>query len=278
LKDGMGNPRWVTADLTDLSETGIGISLMTPLQVGSTVVVRGNFGAVRTDARLKAQVNWCSEGINSKFSAGLEFLDGRPSSGNGHPSTVLADPEELDCYEVLQLNPNADIETISRVYRLLAQRYHPDNTQTGSSEVFVRVSEAYRILSDPEQRASYDARHRETKRLHWRIFDQARAATVPEAEKRKRQGILGLLYAKAAHDPERAHMTIHAFEDLLGCPREHLQAALWYLKGKGYIQRSDNGRYSITVQGFDEAEERCLQLPGTQLQLPQPEVKSPADE
>src|ERR1700680_497907 len=98
----MGNPRWVTADLTDLSETGIGISLMTPLQVGSTVVVRGNFGAERIDARLKDHVNWCSEEINSKFSAGLEFLDGRPSSGNGHSSTALTDPEELDCYEVLQ--------------------------------------------------------------------------------------------------------------------------------------------------------------------------------
>ena len=38
-------------------------------------------------------------------------------------------PEELtiDYYEVLQISPNADPDTVHRVYRLLAQRFHPDN-------------------------------------------------------------------------------------------------------------------------------------------------------
>ena len=119
----------------------------------------------------------------------------------------------------------------------------------------MRLSEANRILSDPELRAGYDARHREAKRLHWKIFDQARAATGQEAEKRKRQGILSLLHAKTLEDPERGAIGLLVFEELLGCPREHLQAALWYLKGKGLIERADNGRYTITVEGFDAVEE-----------------------
>jgi DnaJ-like protein/PilZ domain-containing protein len=254
LKDGLGHPRWVTADLVDRSEQGIGISLMTPLKAGLTLLVGGKLGEDLSDVRRSARVCWCVEGINGTCRVGLEFLDGGSSSGTGQQS-VQADPLESDCYEIMQLSPNADSETIERVYRLLAQRYHPDNRQTGSSEVFIRLCEAHRILSDPEQRAGYDARHRDAKRLHWKIFDQAQAATGQEAERRKRQGILSLLYAKALQDPERAAIGLLSFEELLGCPREHLQAALWYLRGKGFIERSDNGRYTITVQGFDAAEE-----------------------
>jgi curved DNA-binding protein CbpA len=46
----------------------------------------------------------------------------------------------LDFYELMQISPNAEPETVQRVYRMLAARYHPDNTQTGDPELFVRVS------------------------------------------------------------------------------------------------------------------------------------------
>jgi DnaJ-class molecular chaperone len=76
----------------------------------------------------------------------------------------------LDCYEVMQISPNANPDAISRVYRMLALRYHPDNAETGNSEKFIRLSEAYQILSDPEKRASYDMRHRDAMRLLWEIL------------------------------------------------------------------------------------------------------------
>ena len=44
IKDRMGNPRWVTADLLDTSEHGIGICIVAPLAVGMQVVARGSFG------------------------------------------------------------------------------------------------------------------------------------------------------------------------------------------------------------------------------------------
>jgi curved DNA-binding protein len=269
LKDGLGHPRWVTADVIDRSEQGIGVSLMTPLKYGLTLLVSGKLGEDQSDVRRSARVSWCVEGINGACRVGLEFLDGGSSAANGHHS-VPTDPLELDCYEVMQLSPNADSETIERVYRMLAQRYHPDNRQTGSSEVFIRLCDAHRILSDPELRAGYDACHREAKRLHWKIFDQAQAATGQEAEKRKRQGILSLLYAKTLQDPERAAIGLLSFEELLGCPREHLQAALWYLKGRGDIQRGDNGRYTITVQGFDAVEKAGPMANPTQRLIPEP--------
>jgi curved DNA-binding protein len=253
LKDGMGHARWVTADLIDRSEQGIGVSLMTPLKSGLTLLVSGKLGEDLADVRRSARVSWCVEGINGACRVGLEYVDAKSGAQTSH-HIVPTDPLELDCYEIMQLSPNADLETIERVYRMLAQRYHPDNRQTGSSEVFIRLSEAHRLLTNPELRAGYDARHREAKRLHWKIFDQAQAATGQEAEKRKRQGILSLLYAKALEDPERGAISLLAFEELLGCPREHLQSALWYLRGKGFIERSDNARYTITVEGFDAVE------------------------
>src|SRR6185437_3422463 len=84
--------------------------------------------------------------------------------------------------------------------------------------------------------------------------DSSKIIAGKDEEDRKRRGVLALLYAKMVHDPEAAYMTILEFEELLGCPREHLQVALWYLRGKSYVQRTDNGRYTITIQGFDEVE------------------------
>ena len=61
LKDQQGNARWATAYLSDVTEEGVGLSLMTPLQIGSMVVIRGNFGEERTDVQLQADVKWCME-------------------------------------------------------------------------------------------------------------------------------------------------------------------------------------------------------------------------
>lgn len=159
-----------------------------------------------------------------------------------------------DYYEVLQISPNAEPETIHRVFRILAQRYHPDNPETGDADTFRVISEAYTTLNDPERRAAYDVRHRDARRLTWKIFDQTNAAQGMESERRKRQGILALLYRKRLAQPDQPGMSLKEFEDLLGVPKEHLEFSLWYLKENQYVHRTDNGRHSITIQGVDAAE------------------------
>jgi hypothetical protein len=153
--DGPGNRCWVTAGLVDVIDSGCGLVSMSLLRSGTTVVVRGKLAEDRTAEQLKASVRWCIEKPDGTFRAGLEFLD----------DAIRPDP--LDCYEVLQLSPNADAETISRVYRMLASRFHPDNAETGNGERFIRVCEAHQILSNPETRARYDVRRR------WRIAQTA---------------------------------------------------------------------------------------------------------
>ncbi len=164
--DGMDRPKWVTADLVDLiddvTDGGCGLKLATPLKSGSNVVVRGKLGEGRTAEYLKAGVRWCISKPDGTFRAGLRFAD-RPAYSDRSTGSIASD--SLDLYEVMQLSSSADAGTISRVYRWLASRYHPDNVETGNSERFIRLSEAYRILSDPEKRADYDAHRRVASRI-----------------------------------------------------------------------------------------------------------------
>jgi len=277
----MGNARNITADLVDWSETGLSVTLVAPIKPGTILQVRGKLGDERVDISRRASILWCTEDPKGGFRMGLEFVDTQSSGSSGNSSqqsndsdykthNVASDFQDQDYYEIMQLSPNADTETVHRVYRLLAQRYHPDNADTGNAELFVQLTEAFQTLGDPQKRAAYDARHSSEKKLRWKIFDQAVVATGPEVEKRKRQGILALLYAATVKDPERASMTVHAFEDLLGCPREHLESALWYLRGKAYVQRTDGGRYTLTIFGFEEAEQHCLTPPKNAGELPEP--------
>jgi molecular chaperone DnaJ len=65
---------------------------------------------------------------------------------------------ELDYYEVLGIERDADTAEIKKAYRRLAVRYHPDKNPGDKSaeDRFKEASEAYAVLSDPEKRQRYD--------------------------------------------------------------------------------------------------------------------------
>ena len=168
MQDAMGNQGRVAADLVDVIDGGLGLSLTAPVESGAIVVVRGVLGEDRTADHLKAVVRWCIGKTDGTFRAGLEFLVApeRPNSANA---------DTRDCYRTMQLSPDADQTAISRAYRLLALRYHPDNLETGNSEMFLRLSEAYQILNDPQKRASYDVRRRNVQPPARKIFNRPSA-------------------------------------------------------------------------------------------------------
>ncbi|MGI5230005.1 DnaJ C-terminal domain-containing protein [Actinoallomurus sp. CA-142502] len=63
-----------------------------------------------------------------------------------------------DFYAGLGGPRTASQDEIQRAYRRLARRYHPDvNKSPEAEERFKDASEAYSVLSDPEQRRRYDA-------------------------------------------------------------------------------------------------------------------------
>jgi hypothetical protein len=161
-----------------------------------------------------------------------------------------------DHYEVLQLSPNADQETIDRVYRTLVKRYHPDNRETGNAEKFRQVVKAHRVLSDPEGRAAYDVHYDENRALVLKIFKDASQPDGYDGDRRILEGVLSLLYISRRRDPTRSGMGIVQLEQMLGCPAEHLAFHMWYLREKGWVERLENGLLAITVSGVDRVMEQ----------------------
>ena len=163
---------------------------------------------------------------------------------------------ERDYYEVLQISPNADPDTVHRVYRLLAQRLHPDNIATGDSERFRVLTEAYHVLGDPERRAQYDARRPERQQERSRLISEAlRADNDVESEQFLRITVLELLYARRRTEPRSPGIFFGDIEGLVGRPREHLEFTLWYLGQKKFIDRTDGSQILITADGVDHLEQ-----------------------
>jgi curved DNA-binding protein len=170
-----------------------------------------------------------------------------------------------DHYEALQLSPNATEETVERVYRLLAKRYHPDNQTTGDVQKFSSVLLAYQVLSNPATRASYDVQYDEHRSAQWKIFDQRSASDGRDADRRIHHGILSLLYVARRRDPRHGGLGVVFLEKMLGCPQQHLEFPIWYLKQHGWIELMENGQLGITVTGVDRLEGQDLALPKDRL-------------
>lgn len=171
----------------------------------------------------------------------------------------------VDLYEMLQLSPNASGETIERVYRLLAKRYHPDNQDTGNAQKFSEVHNAYEVLSDATRRAAYDVSYEQFRGETWRVFDQGAATDDRDNDQRLFQAILSLLYAARRRDPHQGGMGAVTLEKTLGCPREHLEFPIWYLKARGWVETLDNGQFAITVEGIDKVTGQPYELSADRL-------------
>ncbi len=168
----------------------------------------------------------------------------------------------VNYYDLLQINPRAELETILRVYRLFAARYHPDNLETGDAERFRSIQKAYEVLSDPRSRAEYDRQFVENQPQPLAVFRKREFTDGIDAEARIRVGVLCLLYAKRRANPDFAALSMLDLEHLMAFPREHLAFALWYLKSKRYVTQDDRSSFIISAEGVDFLE---TQLPGNEM-------------
>jgi curved DNA-binding protein len=156
-----------------------------------------------------------------------------------------------DYYETLQVSQHADVDTIQRVFRHLAKRYHPDNAESGHPERFRELAEAFEVLSDPEQRARYDVKYAERTQRAWRVFDQDSALNDVETDRHIRASLLAILYTARRADSEKPGLGEVDLERMLGCPETHMRFHIWYLKENGLVKRMDNGMLAITAGGVD---------------------------
>jgi DnaJ domain len=65
-------------------------------------------------------------------------------------------PDPKGYYRLLGVDPEAGSDEITHAFRAKAKILHPDVPWTGSTEAFVRLKEAYDVLSDAARRAVYD--------------------------------------------------------------------------------------------------------------------------
>jgi hypothetical protein len=192
-------------------------------------------------------------------------LPGRLAGRGGHADKEASDfqlegdgvssNQALDYYEILQISPNAEPETVHRVFRLLAQRYHPDNAETGNEAQFRALNDAYRVLSDPEQRARYDVIHTRLRQERWRLVASgAEAENNFDAERGIRLTVLEVLYTRRRLELDSPGLSPLDLEKLIGRAREHLEFTLWFLIQKKFITRSDGSILQITVDGVEYLE------------------------
>ncbi len=237
-----------------LSQDGDTISIQLTAALGQNLLV-SIAGEIETAAGRqpllgKYRVSSCKIAGIGKYQAELAPESVAEESAQ---SSSPAD-DEPDHYQILQVSRQADTDTIRRVFHILAQRYHPDNRETGNQEKFRQVVEAHAALCDPEKRAAHDVFLAGEDKGRYKIFDSLENTEGVQAEIRKREGILRLLYGKRLTDPHKPAMRAREFTEMLACPLEHLEFALWMLREQRLIIRSDGNQFEITWQGVQAFE------------------------
>jgi molecular chaperone DnaJ len=68
-------------------------------------------------------------------------------------------PKVTNFYRILEVSNTASQAEIKRSFRNLALKYHPDRNKNSeeSKQKFMRIVEAYAVLSDQQSRKNYDS-------------------------------------------------------------------------------------------------------------------------
>ena len=164
-------------------------------------------------------------------------------------------------YEFLQISPNADPETIHRVFQFLAGRLHPDNSRTGDAEKFILLKQAYEVLSNPASRVEYDAACARGATQQAPLSTSIDFMDNLDGELNRRLALLALLYTRRRTHPEAPEVSLFEVERRMGFPRDYLEFTVWYVHKKGYISRADNSAFMLTAEGVDFVESQRASVP-----------------
>jgi curved DNA-binding protein CbpA len=159
-----------------------------------------------------------------------------------------------DHYEVLGINPKADLETIQRAYSEMAQKYHPNNPATGDQDAFEAVNTAYEVLCDPAQRTAFDNLKGIGEDLDCPKFSGQEFFSSLGREAGLRAALLCILYDRRRSKPLKPGLPMRYVEAMLAAGIEELFFVLWYLKQRGWVSSDDKSNLLITVQGMDYLE------------------------
>ena len=241
-KDAQGKTQSIVVQGKDSSKSGLGLESPAPIDAGTRVTIETE-SHEPVDSGV---VRYCLR-RGTAFGIGVEFtVDAGPGAKQGAIE---------DHYEALQISRRADAETVRRVYRIMASRFHPDNTQTGDLDRFLKLKKAYEVLSDPDKRAAYDVSLEPQQEAAMSVFESRDFVDGIEGEMNRRLGVLSLLYQQRRIDEAHPGVSVLEMEKRMSFPREYLNFTTWYLRSKGYITVEDNSDYILTAAGVDYVEE-----------------------
>jgi hypothetical protein len=166
----------------------------------------------------------------------------------------------VDYYELLQVSPNADQDTIQRVFRHLAKKFHPDRQTTPDDGRFQRLVEAHDILTTPETRAGYDVTYQEYWNRKWKLASEASDGSAFGNDRETRERMLSLFYVQRRRNMNTPGLGEYEVARLLRTPIELVEFHIWYLRAKGCIERLDSGMLAISALGVDQVEQGQLRL------------------
>jgi len=173
----------------------------------------------------------------------------------------MLEDKTRDFYELLQVSRNAESDTIHRVYRFFAARYHPDNSVSSDPEKFALLRMAYDTLSDPDRRAEYDASYGRASDDHPPLSNTVDFMDDMEGERNRRLAVLAVLYYRRRANPYAPVVSLAEVEAQMGFPRDFLDFTTWYLLRKKYITRADNSDFALTVEGVEFVENGRVHIP-----------------
>ncbi len=156
-----------------------------------------------------------------------------------------------DHYALLGVDPRADLEVIKIAHAKLAEKYHPDNPDSGYLEKFEAVNLALEILSDAGLRAEFDKIKGIDKDQGNLKFSGVAFFSALGRETNLRAAVLCLLYDGRRLKPFAPGMSIRVMESMLEISSEELYFALWYLKQRSFVLSDDKSNLQITVDGMD---------------------------
>jgi curved DNA-binding protein CbpA len=156
------------------------------------------------------------------------------------------------------VDPQAHPTVIRYAYRFLAAMYHPDNSESGDTEKFKTITEAWRVLSDATARQAYDMQlGLKTQAAQPGAAPGAAGSgfTAPKAslswgEVELRLAVLQVLMEARRKKPQTGGASAKMLMDCLNCNMGDIEYVLWYLREKNYITRTESA-FMITIQGVD---------------------------
>lgn len=157
----------------------------------------------------------------------------------------------IDYYELLEINPSANVELIETAVRAQLRRYSPQNAKTGDETKFELVKKAYLALSNAKSRSSYDAEYKRQSDSAPKGIQRTISTEALEDQARKRVAVLTIMYERMLKKPQDGALTAIEISTGAGYDVVHLEFALWFLREKGYIARTDVGDLRITAEGVE---------------------------